>query len=215
MVPSPFSPERVNSNNRPNAFEQESLQIRDSLTCKDVVCGRNKLAHCHPGNKDFRRLVSQHGDDYRNTKSRSHKKSLTCLVIETIHDKGGRFLKVVQWREDEPAQLVQASEEYVYEKVSHALRSSKPGDKSLHDRKHFCTTAATVEEEDLNPTRFCIDDSSYEDLVAHEQMPSSVLQNYSGSRNASFENELLRMEDSGDFSEINLDEEELELLLRL
>ena len=96
-----------------------------SIREPDVLCGRDKLAHTHPGNLHFRRLVSDHRSSYQGTKSRDEKARIIRIVISYISDKGGRFLKsrdeggVNRWHELDATQ--------VYDKVSHALRSAKPG----------------------------------------------------------------------------------------
>jgi hypothetical protein len=127
----------------------------------DVVCGRSRMAHTHPGNKHFRRLVKEFSFAYQNAKAREDKKRITLSIISTIESLGGRFLKFEgNDDEDEPfsdffepdtvaavpsssASLIctLASAEYQYEKVSHALRSSCKSPRQLRRRSSTTSTS--------------------------------------------------------------------------
>jgi len=91
--------------------------IRDS----DVICGKGKLVHSHPGNKQFRKLINFRRESYQTANIREEKKQITNSVIDTIHRLGGRFLKM----DENHGEYIEVSDEYRYEKVSHALRSAK------------------------------------------------------------------------------------------
>jgi hypothetical protein len=123
----------------------------------DVVCGRSRMAHTHPGNKHFRRLVKEYSFAYQNAKAREEKKRITLSIIAAIESLGGRFLKFEgNDDEDEPfgdvfeadtvasaASLIctEASAEYQYEKVSHALRSSCKSPRQLRRRSSTTSTS--------------------------------------------------------------------------
>lgn len=93
----------------------------------DVVCGRNTLARSHPGNRRFRALIQKSGLAYQKSKNRKQKKKITHQVIQAIFSRGGEFLKVCDEPLDEAEPCLEvASEEFIYEKVSHALRSCRP-----------------------------------------------------------------------------------------
>lgn len=92
-----------------------------TLTEHDVICGRSKLAHAHPGNKKFRSLIRKYSGAYQSTRLREEKKKITMAIINTTIKLGGRFLRF-----DEKANLFfEVNSEYRYEKVSHSLRSAK------------------------------------------------------------------------------------------
>lgn len=95
----------------------------------DVICG--KKCEKHPGNTAFRKIVTEFSQQYQSTSSRSLKKQIIEQVIGRVHQLGGRFIK----ENDERTTMVDVSQHYVYEKVSHALRSIRP--------KH---SAATIQE---------------------------------------------------------------------
>jgi hypothetical protein len=122
----------------------------------DVVCGRSRMAHTHPGNKHFRRLVKEYSFAYQNAKAREEKKRITLSIITTIEGLGGRFLKFEGndeedelfgdiFESDTPSSAAsfvctQASAEYQYEKVSHALRSSCKSPRQLRRRSSTTST---------------------------------------------------------------------------
>lgn len=91
----------------------------------DVICGRSKLAFANAGNKFFRFLVHRHKDVYQNAKNRDEKKKIANEVIQSIQRHGGRFLKFTGNDSQRGDIFKEASCDYIYEKVSHALRSSR------------------------------------------------------------------------------------------
>jgi hypothetical protein len=91
------------------------------VNATDVLCGRDKISHSHDGNKNFRKVIESHREDYQNAETRDKKTQITCRIIATVQGKGGRFLKL-----DEATGLwEEVSDQYAREKVSHALRSAK------------------------------------------------------------------------------------------
>lgn len=93
----------------------------DGLSESDVICGKGKLVHSHPGNKNFRNLIQFRRQSYQKACLRDDKKRITNYVIAAIHETGGRFVKL----ENATGRYIEVSEEYSYEKVSHALRAAK------------------------------------------------------------------------------------------
>ena len=85
----------------------------------DIMCGRDRFIHSHPGNHRFRRLISDYRERYQSAKHRDEKTRMTTEVVDTVKGYGGRFLKQEGgfWRE--------VDQSYAHEKVSHALRSAK------------------------------------------------------------------------------------------
>lgn len=103
--------------------EKPVMQLKSILAENDVVCGRNAVAHSHQGNKLFRNIIDEMAPRYQSTKSRSEKKEITLEVINIIRLNGGRFIKA-ELDDDVSTQLFEeASPEFIYEKVSHALRA--------------------------------------------------------------------------------------------
>ena len=87
----------------------------------DILCGRDKEAHGHFGNKSFRETISIHCDRYQNTSNRGEKTRIIENIIALIRECRGRFLK----KDEETNLWYEVSNKYVHEKVSHALRSAK------------------------------------------------------------------------------------------
>jgi hypothetical protein len=70
------------------------------------------------------RIVGSYHSTYRNA-SRSEKKIIGRVVIQEIRDEGGRFLKRPEdGRGVEGDEWVEAADDAVYEKISHALRGN-------------------------------------------------------------------------------------------
>jgi hypothetical protein len=111
------------------AMAEQDCYYCNSLQDNDVICGKGRLVHSHPGNKQFRRLIHFRRESYQTAHLRDDKKQITNSVIEAIHRLGGRFVKM-----DESGQYTQVSDEYQYEKVSHALRAAKKSPSSHSSR---------------------------------------------------------------------------------
>lgn len=86
----------------------------------DVLCGKNKLAHSHCGNKRFRHLIEMNRVEYQ-TGTRKKKTLITNRIIDMIRDCEGRFLKL----NEATGEWENADHHFAHEKVSHALRSAK------------------------------------------------------------------------------------------
>jgi hypothetical protein len=105
----------------------ETHSASTDITDADVISGRDKLAFTHPGNRFFRSLVIAHGPAYQAANFRKQKARIVNTIIETIHNSGGRFMSLegsgagsISW--------VEMNQATTYQKVAHALRSSKPVD---------------------------------------------------------------------------------------
>lgn len=106
---------------------------REGLNAYDVVCGRDKLSHSHPGNKRFRRIIQSYREKYQTASRREDKTRITGEIVALVEHSGGRFLKsdengkVGEWSEVDPASI--------HEKVSHALRSARDPSQTKAKRK--------------------------------------------------------------------------------
>ena len=112
----------------------------EGLKDTDVLCGRDRRAHHHPGNRRFRHLVQQHCNNYQSLSTRDSKSSVTREVIDAVHAYGGRFVKI----EDDGA-LVILDEASTHDKVSHALRSSRCSHMSSGARQVHESDPAMIE----------------------------------------------------------------------
>jgi hypothetical protein len=101
------------------AYMPGSAINEQDIKPRDVLCGRERQIHSHPGNLHFRQFILSYREKYQTTKNRDVKTAITAEVINLVQRSGGRFLKLDDgiWREIDRAST--------HEKVSHALRSAK------------------------------------------------------------------------------------------
>jgi hypothetical protein len=89
------------------------------VNAADVICG--KKCERHPGNTDFRKIVSEYKTAYQTTSTRETKKQIIETVIQRVADNSGRFVR----ESDDLTSMELVPSQYIYEKVSHALRSTR------------------------------------------------------------------------------------------
>ena len=68
------------------------LLITD-VSSRDVLCGRGGNVNKHPGNRIFRELIKKNQDIYLKAKKKL-KPLIARSIVDTIHKKKGRFLKM-------------------------------------------------------------------------------------------------------------------------
>jgi len=91
---------------------------RAALGDLDILCGRDKEAFRHVGNRRFRHVVKLNLVPYARAKGRQDKSAVILSVIEQVREMGGRFVK----RKKGGRVLVELSDKQVREKVGHAIR---------------------------------------------------------------------------------------------
>lgn len=82
----------------------------------DVLCGRDKTAFNHAGNRMFRVMISRRLDQYAKAITRKEKSTIIKGVVAMVREEGGRFLR---WKKDVLQELNEAES---HEKVGHAFR---------------------------------------------------------------------------------------------
>ena len=87
----------------------------------DILCGRDKTAHNHPGNKRFRTIVQSKREQYQSAGRRDDKNRIINEIIAQVYREGGRFLR----NDEDTGEWVLVEPSGVHDKVSHALRSAK------------------------------------------------------------------------------------------
>ncbi|KAG7343002.1 hypothetical protein IV203_020947 [Nitzschia inconspicua] len=116
----------------PRLFSKEDKPILPESTSqynsRDVLLGRGVPIQRHPGNKRMHRIVDSYRERYR-TASRGDKTLLVRATIQDIRKGGTRFLKRVEGKASD--EWRDASEDIVYEKVSHALRGNGGGHRNF------------------------------------------------------------------------------------
>ena len=112
---------------------------------QDVLFGKHKMIFSHPGNLRYLALISETMDEFEKA-SREERKEIIARVIDTIHDNGGRFLKLDPvsraWTVVEDIELCK-------DKVSNAYRDKRKAllrAKAREEKKNALLTAPPVDE---------------------------------------------------------------------
>lgn len=100
----------VSSQSQENPFEaigsdqecRPHFPAEEILNC-DVLLGRGKSIHCHPGNIGYRRAIKERCRLYKSKDDAQEKDDIALEVIQSVKDAGGRFLRPVgctsRWEE--------------------------------------------------------------------------------------------------------------------
>jgi hypothetical protein len=134
-------------------------------TPNDVLCGKERLAISHVGNKRYRHLIETNRLTYQTASSRHTKTEITRTIEDNIRGCGGRFLKL----NEETGKFEELSGAETHEKVSHALRSAR--DKSQSPPRQKRTVAKyspTPEEEQRFQRAVALQKAIYEKLLKRE-----------------------------------------------
>jgi hypothetical protein len=90
-----------------------------SVSPRDVLCGRNRTAFQHPGNRRFRVLVSMYIQSYVSVGiTRKGKAQIIENITQAVQDYGGRFVQVSQ----NGVTVEELPQKKIYEKVGQPLR---------------------------------------------------------------------------------------------
>jgi len=93
----------------------------DEVTDLDVLCGRGGRSNHWPGNKRYRRVVSEMKERYKTSEGRKSKTGLSRSIVEHVLQYGGRFVK----EEEDTGRYYVLSKTEARIKTSQALRESK------------------------------------------------------------------------------------------
>jgi hypothetical protein len=136
----------------------------------DVVCGRDKEAYGHVGNRRFRVLISLHRDNYQNAKTRDTKTNITKEIVASIRECGGRFL-----RKDEQTDMwYVVGYDYAHEKVSHALRSAKDPERKCKKKQKAKDQPPTREEHNAFQTLLLQQQKIFRELLEENQLSEAL-----------------------------------------
>lgn len=103
------------------ARDPRGLLFVDAILEADVLCGRGGLSNHHPGNKRFRRVVSEMKRTYRSTETKNNKTSLSRAIVDHVCNYGGRFIK----KDDKTGRYHVLTKADARKKTSQALRETK------------------------------------------------------------------------------------------
>ena len=98
----------------------------ETITEKDVLCGRGGMANKWPGNKAFREMIKENKDIYQDLSNHAVRKQLlVSSIIQSIQYHGGRFLRRKSGKHNNNNNgmvWVEISPKEAYIKTSQALR---------------------------------------------------------------------------------------------
>jgi hypothetical protein len=132
----------------------------------DILCGRDKEAFGHVGNKRFRTLISVRRDSYQNAKANATKTGITQEIVASIRECGGRFLR----KDKQTGVWHEVGDDCAHEKVSHALRGAKDPQKRCRKKKQNATDQSPVFQ-----TLLAQQQQIFMALVLNERQPSGAL----------------------------------------
>lgn len=121
-----------------------SVECPPGIKQQDVLCGRDRLSHSHPGNKRFRVIIEMNREAYQNAPNRETKTNLTIQIVEMIRQCDGRFLK----QNETTKEWEDVGDNYAREKVSHALRSAKDPNRPKTKKKRETKKYVPTDEEE-------------------------------------------------------------------
>ena len=100
-------------------FDSSELRVSDSSSVgpHDVLLGRGGATNSHTGNRNFRKIVAQHQQEYLKAKKRE-KVVIAQRIVAIVKGNGGRFLK----RTDNALNWIEVTDKRAQEKTSQALR---------------------------------------------------------------------------------------------
>ena len=108
----------ISSEKKPTTSSAAITKSKPSLGPYDILCGRNKLAYNHIGNRRFRVTINMNLQAYVNAKTRNDKAALIAYIVNYLKNEvGARF---VTQRKD--GSLGDLTPRQARQKVGHALR---------------------------------------------------------------------------------------------
>jgi len=109
MIPS-FPKEKQASDTRDNFGDNQDF---------NVICAKGSFAFNHSGNKRFRKIVSEHLQQYANASNKSEKSKVVTAIIEHVQARGN-FVK----QDTKTKAFVPISDRFTREKVGQGLRDA-------------------------------------------------------------------------------------------
>jgi hypothetical protein len=144
-------------------LELEAILSEDwMLTPNDVLCGKEKMAVSHVGNKRYRYNIELNRLAYQTASLRHTKTEISRTIEGTIRRCGGRFLKI----NEKTRRLEELSGAETHEKISHALRSAKDRSQTFPKQKRMVAKhVPTPKEEEHFQRVVAMQKAMYEQLL--------------------------------------------------
>ncbi|CAB9510450.1 expressed unknown protein [Seminavis robusta] len=130
--PRSSSPQKTTSATKPKISKKDRVLSKvsfmkaertyiDEVQGIDILCGRGGRSNHHPGNKQYRQVVSEMKQYYRETEGKSGKTELSRAIVDHVCDDGQRFVK----KDESVGRYYILSKAEARKKTSQALRETK------------------------------------------------------------------------------------------
>lgn len=133
-------PEAVNTARK----HREAISTADVRSC-DVLLGRGKSIHCHAGNVVYRKDIKIRSRLYKAKEDQMEKEEIALEVIQTVLDRGGRFLRPI----DDTSDWETCPPSVVRKKVKQALRDFVKERRSLNEKRTQASSESVVPQSHL------------------------------------------------------------------
>ena len=119
-TPLPVSDPDINNSKKNLMSDSNGGSILQTLTSKDILCGRGKGFWKHAGNLSFTQFVKDNLCGYLQAKTRKEKSKVISDLLATLSSEGFRFVKGDSKSKDGPWHEISRHEAHA--KTSHAVR---------------------------------------------------------------------------------------------
>lgn len=133
-----------------------NLSVVTELKRYDVLCGKGKMCQNHDGSRRFRLMITSYQQTYQKATTKQQRMDITKEIFLIFKESGSRFLKYNEvgghWEE--------ISALAARDKISHALRGTKPKNTAKKNMKHHrrnnsdssASTPITLDEHSFEET---------------------------------------------------------------
>lgn len=117
------------------------------LNDNDVLLGRGSGSNLYCGNLQFRDLVAEKREEYKDTNFIEEKRRIAQAIVDIVHSKGGRFLrKQAKKKGDGRAEWAIVNDSVALEKTKQALREKHPPTTSSSNHSRHDLSSSVSDE---------------------------------------------------------------------
>ena len=125
--------------------ESPSTPTDELLGPYDILCGRNKMAFNHIGNRRFRVTISLNLQAYMNARSRKEKAALITFIVDYLtQEVGARFVTLTGSHPKHQQKQRELTPRQARQKVQHALRDLAISTEERMAQQHAVDCAADI-----------------------------------------------------------------------
>ena len=161
--------------------QQKNQQLL--LEPNDIVCGRGKDSFNHPGNHQFRQVISAHLTEYMQLNSRHKKTAFIVSIVRKLQNEYGARFVTKKRTSDDVCYYKEVSEKQAREKVGHSLRDTavskqcKPSKKEWSKMKKNQHKELPKHQEEEAANREGTNGSAEQPLSESEEEPNACMIN--------------------------------------